>query len=241
MRRVLSHLFWPFLALTCIVNYAIALVIWLVTTPFDRQRRINHLWSCFWAWIYAVAVPNWKVRITGRERIERGRTYVLIANHTSIADIVFCFIVFRQFKWVSKASVFRTPFLGWNMYLCRYVPLVRGDGESIRKMLAACRDWLRQGMSIMMFPEGTRSTDGQLKPFKPGAFTLAYEAGVPVVPIAIHGGHNLIPKHGTRFSSMRGDLLVEVLDPISPADYPDAQALSDAARHRIATALGQTN
>ncbi len=241
MRRVLSFLFWPFLALTCVVNYLVALVIWVVTTPFDRQRRVNHLWSCVWAWIYAVAIPNWKVTISGRERIARDRAYVIIANHTSIADIVLCFIVFRQFKWVSKSAVFRTPFLGWNMYLCRYVPLVRGDSESIRNMLAACRAWLRQGMSIMMFPEGTRSTDGRLKPFKPGAFALAVETGVPVVPIAIHGGHNLIPKHGTRFSSTRGKLHVEVLDPISPTDHPDAQALSDAARQRIATALGETN
>jgi 1-acyl-sn-glycerol-3-phosphate acyltransferase len=239
MRRLFTVLYWLFVATTCVVNFGVAVVLWILTAPFDPQRRLNHYWSCAWAAPYAWIYPGWRIRVAGRRRIDRGRAYVLVANHTSIADIVLCFLLFRQFKWVSKTSVFRAPFLGWNMWLCRYVPLVRGDAESIQRMLAACRRWLDRGMSIMMFPEGTRSKDGQVKPFKHGAFTLALEAGVPVVPIAIHGGHALIPKHGQTFAT-RADLLVEVLDPVSP-DGHDAASLAAAVRERICAALGQTN
>src|SRR5262245_31805712 len=109
------------------VFFAIAVVIWIVTAPFDRQRRISHLYSCLWANVYVWIFPGWRVRVLNRRHIEGDKAYVIVANHTSVADIVLCFLLFRQFKWVSKRSVFDTPFLGWNMWMCRYVPLVRGQ------------------------------------------------------------------------------------------------------------------
>jgi len=224
------------MGVTCITNFVVAVALLIVTAPFDPQRRVNHLWSCTWAWVYTVVVPGWRISASGRHRIDRRKAYVLVANHTSLADIVLCFTIFRQFKWVSKEAVFKVPFLGWNMRICRYVPLRRGDAESIAIMLEACRRWLRAGMSIMMFPEGTRSPDGRVKPFKHGAFTLALETNLSVIPVAIHGGHALIPKHGHSFAT-RAELHVEVLDPMPPDGYPDAGAFGEAVRQRIIEAL----
>jgi len=238
MKKVFSILFWAFVALTSALCFVVAVAIWIVTTPFDRQRRINHLWSCAWASIYAIAYPGWRVRTIHRDRIQGGKAYVLCANHTSVADIVLLFTLFRQYKWVSKRSNFNIPLIGWNMRLSGYVPLVRGDASSTKTMLDACRKLLLGGMSIMMFPEGTRSKDGNVQPFKHGAFTLAQETRADVVPIAIHGGHALIPKHGAAFATT-ADLVVEVLEPIPYDAYPSAAELGEACRERIVAAVGR--
>lgn len=235
MRRVFSVLFWSFFAVSGLAYFLVACLLWLLTLPFDRQRRINHLWSCVWASTYAYAYPGWSVRVTGRDLIQKGQAYVLVANHTSIADIVLLFALFRQFKWVSKTAVFKYPLLGWNMSLSKYVPLERGDKASIDRMMESCRGWLRHGMSVLMFPEGTRSKDGRLQNFKHGAFTLAKDVGVPVVPIAIHGGHLVIPKNRGTFAP-KADLWVQVLPPI-PSEGMSLEALSAASRQAIATAL----
>lgn len=236
MKLVLSVLFWIFLATSSVVCYVVALAIWLVTAPFDPDHRINHWWSCIWASLYVWTHPGWRVRTIHRDRIRHGQAYVLTANHTSIADIVLCFTLFRQFKWVSKTTNFKLPLIGWNMHLSRYIPLVRGDVASARAMAEKAKGFLARGISIMMFPEGTRSKDGRLLPFKHGAFTMAKEAGVPVVPIAIHGGHLLIPKHGKTMAP-RADLVIEILEPVAPDAYPDASAFANAVRARIQQAL----
>jgi len=235
-RKIVTLLLWTFLGITSFICLLVAVLLWVVTLPFDRQRRLNHMWSCAWASMYAVFYPGWKVRTIHRDRIEGNQAYVLAANHTSIADIVLLFTLFRQFKWVSKRENFNLPILGWNMWLSGYIPLVRGNTDSTRNMMDRCRKFLREGMSIMMFPEGTRSRDGRVQPFKHGAFSLAKETGVPVVPIAIHGGHALIPKHGSTFAAT-AELTVEVLEPIPSDAFEDPADLARAVRSRIVETL----
>jgi len=236
MRRVFTALYWAFFGVSSLVCFVLALLIWAVTTPFDPDRRVNHLFSCLWSSLYGYAYPGWRVRVHGRRFIRPRTPYVLVANHTSGADIVLCFALFKQFKWVSKDSMFRVPLIGWNMRLCRYVPLVRGSAESIAAMWRACHAWLARGISIMMFPEGTRSPDGQLREFKHGAFTLAREASVPVVPVVIHGGHLLMPKDRQSFAPT-AELDVEVLEPVAPGAFPDVEAFKHEVWHRIAARL----
>ena len=237
VRKLFSVVFWMFFGISCFANFAVALLLFAVTAPVDRDRRVLHIWACCWATMYAVTMPGWKFRVTGRKNIRSRTPYVIVANHTSIADIVLCFGLFKQFKWISKKEVFSYPLLGWNMRLCKYIPLIRGDRQSISAMWQACYAWLDRGISILMFPEGTRSQDGRLRSFKHGAFTMALESGVDIVPVAIHGGHSLIPKHGSQFAP-RADLWVEVLEPMPHGDYDSAEAYGEAVRQRIAAALG---
>jgi 1-acyl-sn-glycerol-3-phosphate acyltransferase len=236
MRTVFSVLYWLMFAFTCVLNYGIALIIWLCTAAFDPARRANHQFSCAWGYAYVRLFPGWTTRVTGRHHIEHGKAYVLVANHASMADIVLAFGLFRQFKWLSKASVFRLPFLGWNMKLCRYVPLARGDKESIAKAMTECGSWLKRGISILMFPEGTRTRDGELRPFKHGAFTLALENGVPVVPMAVHGTFDLVPKDRAQLAP-QANLHLEVLPPVSPEGFEDAEqfaaAIKEILRERL--------
>ncbi len=237
MLRLLSYLYWTVIVVTCPFFFVGALLIWVVTAPFDRRKVALHLYSCAWASFYVYVNPLWRLRISGRYRLPRRGAAVLVANHASLIDILVLFDLFRPFKWVSKAEIFRVPVIGWNMRLNGYVPLVRGSGESIRRMLARCGDLLDAGSPVLIFPEGRRTDDGTLQPFRNGAFDLAVRHGVPVFPIAVHGTHHALPKRGLVLRQ-QVDARVEVLPPLDPADYADAAALRDAARDRIAAALG---
>lgn len=220
-RRLLSLLWWAFLVVTCILLFPVAVVIWAVTSPFDRQRRLLHRFTCWWASLYSWVNPAWTVRIEGRERIRPDATYVMIANHQSFVDILVLFRLFTHFKWVSKIEIFRLPFIGWNMALNRYVALRRGDRRSIAAMMQACLERLEEGSSIMIFPEGTRSVDGRLKPFKAGAFTLAKRAQVPILPIVVEGTAKALPRRGFVLRG-RHHIQVRILDEIPYAGFADA-------------------
>jgi 1-acyl-sn-glycerol-3-phosphate acyltransferase len=193
---VLSVVFWLSIVLSSIVLFPIALLIWLLTVLFDRRLVILHQFTCFWASLYSWLNPAWRVRLVGRENVRPDKTYVMVANHLSFLDILVLFRLRRHFKWVSKVEMFRIPAIGWNMRLNRYVKLRRGDKKSVLEMLATCRRTLAEGSSVMIFPEGTRSPDGRLRAFKPGAFELALDAHVPILPIVISGTATALPKHG---------------------------------------------
>ena len=234
-----SIAYWIFLCTTCALYFAGALLIWLVTLPFDRDRRVLHLYSCLWAQTYFWCNPLWRLRIDGRDKLPWRGPAVIAANHQSLGDILVLFGLFRPFKWVSKASVFKVPFLGWNMWLNGYVGLVRGDKESIAKMMEHCRYWLRRGVPVLLFPEGTRSPDGEVKPFKDGAFRLACELDVPLIPIALTGTADTLPKHGFKVS-LRSDCRVRVLEAIQPSQFGNSvEQLRDETRARISAAKAE--
>jgi 1-acyl-sn-glycerol-3-phosphate acyltransferase len=239
-RRLLSLVFWLFLAGSSIVLYPVALLVWAVTVPFDRRRAILHRFTCWWASLYTWLNPVWRVRIEGREKIRPGAAYVMVANHQSLLDILVLFRLFVHFKWVSKIENFRVPFIGWNMSLNRYIKLRRGSRESVAHMMRACERTLAQGSSIMMFPEGTRSPDGRLRDFKPGAFALAQRTGVPILPIVIEGTASALPKRGFVLQG-RHAIRIRVLDEIPPATFTDApvESVAQAVRERFALELRQ--
>jgi 1-acyl-sn-glycerol-3-phosphate acyltransferase len=236
MAHVGSLLFWGFVVLSSALLFPIAVVIWALTAPFDRRRRALHLFTCFWASLYTWLNPVWRVTIHGRENIDPGATYVYVANHLSLLDILVLFRLFTDFKWVSKAELFKIPGVGWNMTLNNYIPLRRGERDSVIAMMAQCQEALAQGSSLMMFPEGTRSATGELKAFKTGAFELAVAADVPIVPIAIVGTNNALPKHGFVLRG-RHHIMVTVLPPFEPGDSVDSATAE--ARSRIAAVTAQ--
>ncbi len=228
--------FWTYFAFSCVALFFVALAIFLVTWPFDRAGRALHLFSCFWARHYLWVHPQWSLRVEGREHLPWHGAAVLVSNHESLGDILALYGLFRPFKWVSKASVFKVPFMGWNMVLNRYVPLVRGDTASITHMIKLCRRWLERGVPVLMFPEGTRSPDGEVKRFKDGAFRLAVAQGCPVIPIAISGMRDALPKHGFVIRQ-KVQCVVRVLEPVDPAAFNgDATALREAVQARIVLA-----
>jgi 1-acyl-sn-glycerol-3-phosphate acyltransferase len=240
-RRILSTVFWAFVAVSSIVLFPVAAAIRVVTARFDRRLVVLHRFTCFWASLYTWLNPAWPVTIEGRSRIRPGTTYVMVANHLSLLDILVLFRLFRHFKWVSKVENFRVPFIGWNMSMNRYIELRRGDRESVVEMMQACEQAIGEGNSIMMFPEGTRSSTGEMRPFKPGAFELAQTTRTPILPIVIIGTADALPKRGFVLQG-RHPIRIVVLDPIPPERfaYMSADELAAHVRGVIAREIADS-
>ncbi|MGO8968211.1 MAG: lysophospholipid acyltransferase family protein [Myxococcaceae bacterium] len=225
---VVTLLFGAVLLVTAPLCVLLGLLLLLVTFPFDRDRGALHALVCHWTFGYLRLNPLWRVRVEGRERLPQGAA-VLVANHQSLADVVVAMGLFHPYKFVSKVSLFRLPLVGWMMHLIRHIPLHRGRPGSTRAMLETSRHWLRRGMAVFFFPEGTYAEGEQLLPFRSGAFLLAIEEQVPVVPIFIEGTRRLVDGDGP-WLGPRADVRVRVLEPRVPPKDADAQQVADAVR-----------
>jgi 1-acyl-sn-glycerol-3-phosphate acyltransferase len=237
-RIVGSALFWTFCLLSSLAIFPIAVLCWGLSLPFDPRKVILHRFTCFWASLFTWLNPAWPIEIIGREKIDPKQTYVMVANHQSLLDILVLYRLFTHFKWVSKSEIFKIPLVGWNMRLNDYVELRRGDRISVAAMLRHCRKTLSSGSSIMMFPEGTRSPDGRLRRFKEGAFDLAIAAQRPLLPIVVHGTASALPKKGWVLQG-RHRIKVKVLDPISFESFANTSGddLTIEVRELIASHL----
>lgn len=231
LTRVYSTLYWPYLLSTCALLFFPALGIFVATAPFDRKRKLLHRYTSWWGGHYLAWAPLAGVRVEGREKLGRG-PYVFVSNHQSMVDILAVFATKLDFLWVSKIENFYAPFLGWNMALNGYIPLKRGYLPSIIRMVRTCHRKLTEGHSLFVFPEGTRSPDGEIKKFYRGAFLIAARNKVPVVPLVLEGTNHILPKHSFRINPQ--EVLVRILDPVDPADFDfDHRRLHDAVRERM--------
>jgi 1-acyl-sn-glycerol-3-phosphate acyltransferase len=215
---IVSGLLWCIIIFLTVLLFFVMLFVLGFTFFFDKKRRLLHS-QCFW-WSDAVICMNpfWKVDVNGLEHIDKRRTYVIVANHQSIADIIILYQTRMQFKWVAKESLFRVPFLGWCMLLTKHIKLVRGRPASILHAYRQAVTWLENDMSVMFFPEGSRSKTGELAEFHSGAFKLAIRKGVAVLPIVIRGNANAMPK-GKMVLSQDASLSITVLPAIETEPF----------------------
>ncbi|HVU01935.1 MAG TPA: lysophospholipid acyltransferase family protein [Polyangiaceae bacterium] len=231
-------LYWPYLIGTCVLGFVPALAIFLVTAPFDRERKLLHRYTCLWGAHYLAWAPLAGTRVEGLDRAKSAGPCIYVSNHQSMVDILAVFALRTPFLWVSKVENFYVPFLGWNMWLNRYVPLRRGHLPSIMKMVRTCHRRLREGHSLFVFPEGTRSPDGNLIRFFPGAFRLAVRFQVPIVPVVVDGTGEILPKG--QFYIRPRPVLLRVLDPIHPKDVGnDHRTLLETVRTKMKGELEQ--
>ncbi|MFA6011500.1 MAG: lysophospholipid acyltransferase family protein [Desulfobacteraceae bacterium] len=215
---VLSILMLMIVVFTSIVFFCLSLIIWFFTASFDKNRKVLHRFTCYCLAFWAYIMPTWRIKVEGREKIRKDGVYVIVANHQSQLDIVMTALLFTHFKWISKAEIVKVPILGWQMALNKYILLRRGYVNSISKMIEDCEKALEMGSSILLFPEGTRSEDGEIKPFKPGAFILAEKQKVPVLPVVIYGTLNALPKHSLMSLGVH-QIRLKVLDEIPYDEY----------------------
>lgn len=232
---VYNALYWPYLLVSCTVLFFPALLLWALTF-WDPKRKLLAKYTSIWGAHYLAWAPFASVRVEGLERIDRDRAAVYVVNHQSMVDILAVFATQIPYKWVSKVENFYAPFLGWNMWLNGYVPLKRGYLPSILRMVRSCLKKLEQGNSLCVFPEGTRSPDGNLISFYRGAFWVAAKKGVPVVPIIVEGTGAILRKKSMQIRPQR--TLVRVLEPIHPETVGhDDRALRELVRARMAAEL----
>jgi 1-acyl-sn-glycerol-3-phosphate acyltransferase len=217
---MVSCYFWSSMFLVSALLFPVSLFLWVTTVLFDRKRYILHQWTCRWSDIILWMNPYWKVGVEGREKINPDKVYVMVSNHQSGLDIMVLFKLHRHFKWVAKKGLFIIPFIGWNMWLNGYISIERSRGRSKLQMMDKAVLSLKAGNPVMIFPEGTRSRDGKLQPFKSGAFRLAKETATDILPVAIKGTFHAIQKGGFIVHKNKA-MTVTVLDPIPFESFKD--------------------
>ena len=205
----------------------------LLLSPFDRGHyvagrifriagasaaRVNPLWHF-----------SWSGPVPGNPR----RPYVVVSNHESTADIMLISHLPWEMKWLAKREMFKIPVMGWLMWLAGDIGVRRGSARSAVEAMRECRERLEKRVSVMIFPEGTRSTSQELLPFKDGAFRLAIDTQLPILPLALAGTRDALPKRG--FVMNRATAHVKVLEPIDTAGMTTADigALRDKVRALI--------
>jgi 1-acyl-sn-glycerol-3-phosphate acyltransferase len=220
--------------LVIVLSMPVMLLLVAVTLPFDPTRRIPGIFLRRIGSSSTFIFPFWHVRIEGAQPA-RG-AFVAVSNHQSFLDIFAMSRQGREMKWIAKEEVFKIPFFGLFFQLSGDIPVQRGDRESGGAALTKARWYLDRGMPVMIFPEGTRSRDGKMGPFKPGAFRLAIEAQVPILPVAVTGSAFGMPKGSPWIRPTL--VLIRRLEPIDTKGMTggDVVKLMETARSRIAAA-----
>jgi len=233
MQRILSAVAWVATVLVVLVGVLYVAAVWVVTAPFDRGRY--HAGRAFRQLAVALVTlnPLWHFETDGEAPDNPRLPYVAVSNHESYADIFLISHFPWEMKWLSKDTMFRIPVMGWMMRMANDIPIVRGKRESIVSAMRGCRDRLSKRVSVMIFPEGTRSPTEELLPFKDGAFKLAIEAGVPILPIAVAGTRHCMAKGSFAFRRARAKARVLVPIPTAGMTAADVPALRDRTRDLI--------
>lgn len=201
---------------SCIVVFTVVLgVCAFLTFPFDRRGKVIHLYARLWGWLILQS-NGVTVQITGVEHIDSARPAIYMCNHQGTFDI-FSLLAHLpvQFRWVAKVGLFRIPVLGWAMSTAGYISLDRSKRKRAYRGMEIAAQKIKEGNSVVMFPEGSRSYDGALQPFMNGGFTLAIKAGVPIYPITIDGSWAIMPRTTLRIK--RGMVRIVIERPIETA------------------------
>ncbi|MCU0626596.1 MAG: 1-acyl-sn-glycerol-3-phosphate acyltransferase [Gemmatimonadaceae bacterium] len=241
MDRLANYWVWGITVLAVLVGFWVVLAVFLVTVPFDRGRYAAGRAFRLVAVTAARLGGRWRFRTEGVAIRDPRRPYVAVSNHESYADTFLLSHLPWEMKWLGKEQLFRIPFLGWMMSLAGDIPLRRGNRESIVEAMNECADRLRKRVTVMIFPEGTRTPDGNLLPFKDGAFRLAIEHGAPILPICVAGTRRAMAKHTFKFLPTRA--VARVLEPIPTTGLTldDVATLKERTRAAIAAAKVELN
>ncbi len=233
MNVLLAIIGYPVAIALIVLALPVQALLLLLTAPFDRNRAVPGRFLRFVGVAISKTFPPWRLGVEGAW--PAGGPFVVVANHQSILDILLLSRMPREMKWVAKEELFRIPWVGTMLRMSGDIAIRRGDAESGGEALARAKAYLARGMSVMIFPEGTRSRTGALLPFKSGAFRLALDAGVPVLPVAVHGTARGMPKGGPWVNPCRAR--ARILAPVAVAPYGgDAVRLRDEVRARIQAA-----
>lgn len=185
---------------------------------FDSHGKNAYLISRLWSWLI-LAIGGVSLRVSGLSHIDPRRQYVFMVNHQSNIDIPVLLqsLPGFQLRWLAKKEILWVPFLGWAMWAARHIAVDRDDRNDALRSLKKARERMAGGISIVIFPEGTRSPDGRLLPFKRGGFLLAVKTQTPIVPVTINGSGKILAKGDWRLRA--GEIRVTVGTPVSVADY----------------------
>ena len=235
LKRLVSLWVWVSAGILVLLWVPWLALVYAATVPSDPGRYTVGRWFRREAVTLTRLNRFWKFHTTGFLVPDPRRPYVAVANHESIADIFLLSHLPWEMKWLSKEAIFKIPLMGWMMRMAGDIAVRRGEARSRAGAIEECRDRLSKGVSVMIMPEGTRSATGELQPFRDGAFRLAVEMGCPILPIAVAGTRNAIPKGSWMVNRARA--VAHVLPPIETAGLTLADV--PALRERVRDLIGE--
>lgn len=230
-RSFLSILMWAYWTVCFHICLMLTFVLFIFTYPFDRYCKIPNRALKLLAWLILKPVPSWTFNITGADPNKVEKPTIVVANHQSFLDIPLLYLLPWDMKWVTKKSLMRIPVLGWLTAMTGHIPIDRKSLGSVRAMDALVRP-IEDGIPGMIFPEGTRTTDGKLRPFKRGAFVIAKKYNFQVLPVVLEGGYHAMPSGSWKFR-FRNTFNVSILDPIDSDKFEDVQELKVHVQQQI--------
>jgi len=202
-------------ALVALDTFACAIAA-ILATYLDSQNR-GHSVAQFWCRLN-LALSGVSASMIGEDRIDQNQPYIVMANHQSHYDVFALMgLLPLQLRWVIKMELRKIPIFGIACEKVGYIFIDRGNHEKAQKSLDAAGEKIRAGSSVIFFPEGTRSEDGKLRPFKKGGFVIALEAKVPILPVTVVGGKEILPKGSLRI--LPGNMKVIIHEPIYVDEY----------------------
>ena len=192
---MLSILYYIVVSTAWIVLYVLSFIALIVCYPFDKKRSVVHRISAWLTNTVFIFAPLARRRVVGMENIDPNKAYVMVLNHQSMVDILSIYNLPLVFKWVSKREVYRIPIVGRLLWMHGDIVINRASAkEAMQLVHTKGMEWLKRGATVSIFPEGTRSKDGEIHNFKAGAFILAKDAGVPILPVVLDGTSSLVRK-----------------------------------------------
>ena len=214
---LIYYLYTVFILIWVVVVIIIFGTVTIVVSFFDKKGNLPHIVARSWGQSILFA-SRIHVTVKGFSNIDPDKPYIFMPNHMSNGDIPVLLAHLKvQFRWLAKAELFRVPLLGFAMKRAGYISIDRSNRKSAFESLARAAQTIRNGRSVLIFPEGTRSRDQSIKAFKKGGFVLAVESGVPIVPVVIHGTWRIMSKNGLMIRP--GNVTLEILEPIETRDY----------------------
>jgi len=230
----LSILYYIVLILFLIVYGIFISLVWLLTVWWDKKKRIiaatTYVHSMMLFWLS----PGWKIKVQGRENYDRRRPYVMISNHQGMFDIPLIYAIRPNTRWVAKRELIKMPFVGHALLIHGDILIRRGEASSARLMLKKAKAELEKGVSVTIFPEGTRLKSGKMNRFHEGAFLLAKMAGVEILPVALDGTANAFEGwKQIRPHTFKLHVLPPI--PVETVRNTGVRELSDLAREMILT------
>lgn len=205
------------LLLSTLVLGTLIMLMCLLGAADFASRWIAGLWARLNAMVTLM-----KVNVEGRERLQPGQSYILVANHLSLVDIYLLYgFTGLDLKWVMKKELRRVPVLGKACEMMGHIYVDRSNTEAALQSIEAARERVRDGMCVVFFPEGTRSRTTELRPFKKGAFRMALDLGIPVVPISIHNTQKVLPSDTLDWRPGRVKLIFHEPVQVTPENLND--------------------
>lgn len=216
MKLFLYRIYQWCIATPLVVVCTIIVSLIVLVSSLFRLNKVEHCLGVAWGWVWCTLMLV-KVVVKRSPNVKKNSSYVFVANHQSAYDIFATYgFLGYEYKWMMRKALTNIPFMGWACRAMGHILVDTKTASGIKATIADAKKKLQGGVSVIIFPEGRRTDTGKMGPFKSGAFKLAVEFGLPLVPVTIDGAYRVMPR--STFNVTPGTITITVHDPIEPGE-----------------------